>query len=105
MPPIGPEFTLKRGEWWRIVEAYRGVYRKPTLRALPALLNFSVCPLSVVDPFSFEMLEYYNALGGIGHIRTPAEYDSLPAIWLDVVRCLRAEFASIDKELSSGQVA
>lgn len=77
------EVEVDRNDWWKIVEIVQE--KKPGLPDWSCLLDYSICPLSVVDDFSRELFSAYQACDGVARIRTPAELYALPPIYLEAV--------------------
>lgn len=60
-------------------------------------MQFGICPLSVITPLSWELLRVYTATGGLSRIRSPGEYYSLPAVFVDACKIIEEELAKIKK--------
>ena len=65
---------------------------------------YSVCIPSVITPFSMEAVRLWSALDGYKRLRTPEEFYSQSAFWIDVCQTIDAEYSRIQREkMSSGK--
>lgn len=58
---------------------------------------FGVCPCLVITDFSAMCWDMFLALGGVGAVRSPQEYLSLPHAWIEAVKVMKSEVQKIEK--------
>ena len=93
-----PRVQITRETWGKVVDYWRekdGHDRRPEYLCLRA---FSVCPAGIVTPLSQGLFRLYTACDGYSRIRTPSEFNALPALWVEAVDIINAERARIDSE-------
>ncbi len=86
-----PWITITKDNWTNLIDVVRKVI--PGTPMYNCILLYGVCPNSIVSSLSHDFYNLYKICGGVSRVRTPDEYYSLPALYVDVCDI-------IDQELS-----
>lgn len=87
--PGRPDIPVTTDTWWNVVEIVRS--QETLISVLDCLKQMSLCPIGIVNQESLELIKMFAATEGIKNIRTPAEYLSLSAYWVQAVDIIEDE--------------
>ena len=90
-----PDIEVDRENWFDIVN----IVRRETgieYADFVCLLQYSVCPLSVIDNESYVILDIYKTCNGYSNaVDKPSDLLSLPAVWVDTCDTIKEAIQSI----------
>jgi len=74
-----------------VLDRWRAAVGNESVPDLEVMAQLGLCPISLVTAFSREAMRVYRATDGGNRVKTPDEYYSLPAVYLQVCDIIRAE--------------